>query len=337
MKKNNRTAQLLLLTVCLVCIIVIGYLAIARFGWFSKKSANDTAPQDSTESTPTTSRLIDGYFYDSAVAFSFQGEKHESPLSYTFDGKHWIWDGDADFPVNETMLYSMTYTVTNLTASRVLSADELDMTEIGLRNPTTHCTITYNDGTAFTLSFGIENTALNSVYAAISRSDDGAVSETDSTVYLVDAEILSLFQYSLLETCTADALPDFTIRTIHEMEITYPDSTVSTLTDRATAPFSAMESMAIRGVVDYKPSAEASKHYGLDDTQATTVKITYEEITNVNDSSGTSSYQVTVSKTIVLQFGAVLAKSPEYRYMTVAGTNLVFVVSSSLVDTVIGA
>ena len=171
MKKSTKLVS------AVVVLAVLGGVYVGLNTYVSKEEKTESSEEESKTEVFSVKT-------DDIKSLEFIVDKKE----VTFEKKDdsWVKKDETAFPVNQTTLDSAASAIKKVEADRVLE-DVEDLTEYGLDSPSNTVTVDTADGTT-KLNIGDENTSTNQYY--ISRDDD------DSTVYVVAADTVSLYDYA---------------------------------------------------------------------------------------------------------------------------------------------
>ena len=119
-------------------------------------------------------------------------------LDFTRNQKNqWIWAADDDFPLDETFITDILDSISDLAPQETYESVE-SLEALGLDNPRSYLSASYQSGTTFSISFGSTTADGSGVYAIHN--------EKTAPVYLYSAEVLDLLNYGVYDMCV---LPDF--------------------------------------------------------------------------------------------------------------------------------
>lgn len=333
-KKNRQRREIILLALlCAVCLGVALYFLVSRTNLFRPALPEESETTSVSETGNDVGKLIEGFFFDDAVSFSYRSVRQPETLAYSYDGNRWQWDGDGEFPVNNSMVYAMIYSLTNMTPSRTFDADLVDRAAFGLEEPSAVATVTYRTyngkSAAYEILFGAKNEMLNTTYVQCTQS--GAA----SLYCMVEGDAAEMFSYTFLETADPSVMPDFAALNLSSVAVMSPDSDAPATFSESSAAAQAINAIKLLSIVDFKPTEDALKRYGLDEAHAIHVKVSYREVLEVAGEDG-SPYLVTVPKERNLTFGATAPNDSSRCFFSVDGTYLVYMISSAFLQAIAG-
>ncbi len=133
-------------------------------------------------------------------------------LSWTVDGETCtleklddVWSCDEDYPLDESMIEILVDTACAVVAERTVSLGEDGLAEFELDDPAMTVTVA-TDSTETTFLLGLRNPYTDQNYAMLEGQD---------TVYLLETDLYSTFDLSLLDLIQMEALDDYeTTRTL---------------------------------------------------------------------------------------------------------------------------
>ena len=194
MDKKIKTIVVLMLTLAGLCV---GFACIAL--WFSGDTPDDTTQQQTGSTTiftldPTTLQSL-------AYTFDKEGDGVAELWSYTCDENGaWHWVDDESVSLSSSAFSTLTETITTIAASRTLThvtAEEFET--YGLKNPAKAIRVKdalYGEQAVY---FGAFN-AYNQTYYV-------SLGDNTSTVYMVSADIYSMFEYAVESLVSFNDLP----------------------------------------------------------------------------------------------------------------------------------
>ena len=229
-------------------------------------------------------------------ALSFQ--RGETSLSFTRDGEGtWTYDGDSDFPVDQSRLTQLEETLSALAAIRVIDDPEAD-SSYGLDAP--ELTLTATDGGGETVTLLVGSQVDGNYYARL---------EGDALIYTISSSLMDQTEGALLDFIALEDIPWVTeeqvqsvVLTIDGVESTYTKEAVTQeTTDEETGETAetttyvwsrdgealngedtvlqdgvdALSLLAFRSCAAWKPDEAALAALGLDDPDRITV--TYDD------------------------------------------------------------
>ena len=276
MKKSTKLVS------AVVVLAVLGGVYVGLNTYVSKEEKAESSSEEESKTEVFSVKT------DDIKSLEFIVDKKE----VTFEKKDdsWVKKDETAFPVNQTTLDSAASAIETVEADRVLE-DVENLAEYGLDSPSNTVIVDTADGTT-KLNIGDENTSTNQYY--ISRDDD------DSTVYVVAADTVSPFMYSLYDYAQGEDFPTIDSSTVKKVQVSEnKDSYVleensdgatwdvsgdgssdkeSADTTAAGNVTSGLGSFAFDQFVNY--NAEDLSQYGLDKPYATITVDYQEEVKN---------------------------------------------------------
>ncbi len=137
-------------------------------------------------------------------------------FTYDSDADTWSYDGDANLPLLQSKMTTLTGDVKDLTAERELTGAD-DLSEYGLDSPQITFTAENADGPV-TLQFGDKSAASSDYYVKLSDSD---------TVYTVSPTIFSALNFTEDDLVQTVTFPTITAANITKLVWTSGDDTVT--------------------------------------------------------------------------------------------------------------
>ncbi len=255
--------------------------------------------------------------------------RYSEELAFTRDESGtWQYANDSAFPLDETYLKAALNAISSISASRTFEGIT-QWEEYGLDTPL--CTLSVTVGAqVYTLSFGDETSLGGERYLTLG----------DGKLYLVDADLVSYFNYGLYDLLILEEVPDLSAVTAialesgeQSWEIEYLENSGLSYSDlyvwfmdgaaldnevcNAIPEF--LEAIDLTNCVNY--NAQDLSEYGLD-APLLAITVTY---TYIDDADGAAK-----SGTCTLEFGG-----EEGRYARFADSNMVYFVSSTVTNTLL--
>ncbi len=176
-------------------IVMTALLAALVAGLVIAKNLS-SGSDDSTETTAETVSVIKRTLSEiTSVKFTAKGESKSFLLNSDGD---WYYTDDENFPLDQDFLTNITGSVCDLSAYRQI--DSGSDSDYGFDNATIYAEITYNTSEIHTYLFG-STIKLDDISYQYMKADN-------STVYLVDTAVSSMFDYSVTDLLQTDKLPD---------------------------------------------------------------------------------------------------------------------------------
>lgn len=186
--KNKKTIYLALLVVITVAFIV---------AWFIMKNVNGKDDGSSTTDDTESALLIrPEVAKEDVLTIEYTTENGTFSFKRDEDGK-WIYNSDADFPLNQTKPNSMATTLAVLEASREIVDGDED--SFGFDNPTVTLKATYSDGSEINALIGASNDFYDGKYY-FKDIDSGKI-------YLVPSSVEVSFEAVEQSLISADTFP----------------------------------------------------------------------------------------------------------------------------------
>lgn len=189
--KRKKQRRLLFVLLILLLAACIGYFFLLRYNAeqeAAESEENDTSIAVYPEDFDNSSISSISYLYDGEnLAFSLKK-----------DGETWQYDGNTNFPLNQSSLTGMSSQLQSLTASRKLKDNLDDAADYGLDEPSNQVTVKDSDGTEFSIYFGNTNDAAGITYIYTSAREG---------IYTIDSGLKDYFSHTLLDMIVEDELP----------------------------------------------------------------------------------------------------------------------------------
>lgn len=276
--KERRTITILSVILAILSAALVIVLAMKY-----RESRNNTTDPAAHQSGQISSDAVYSTltYYNGSATLSFSHDEEGA----------WIWDGDPDFPLDDTTLTSILTTLSSLTPQQVLSDPEAPE-NYGLDDPAATFTAEGKDGT-LSLTFGKSTTDGKSRYTMINGDP--------STLYIFPGTLLEYLKIPIYDMMTLPELPELTPKNLLTISIQGPSAqeqegvlTVlsalrennageatwrydgANITDDPVlaALLQDLSDLTVKRCVDYRPSKEAVSICGFDHPAAS-VTITY--------------------------------------------------------------
>ncbi len=315
---------------------LVGILVLCVGAYFIVSAVSKNAEQP--EDTGYTIADYDGSII-SRIDWTYQGE--ENSLQKT-DG-NWSNAADADFPVKQSAVSSMTEALSSLSASRRLEGVS-DLSQYGLETPTVTVYMMTENGEEAVFAIGSKNDVTSEYYIQYAQGD------TISTdlVYLVPESFGGAFCCVMKDLLQMESLPSISDINMIKVESSetyrlsfmgddeeFPWTLWDADSQRYNANTSLCESVAdaikylsFIDCVDYHADTTDLSQYGLDDPNAV-VTVSYPVTTT--DSEGNS---VEDEENLVLSFGGTNDTGDVY--VQIEGYSMLYTVSAQDVEAICG-
>lgn len=275
-KKKKKWATPLALLALLI-VLLVAYAALTT----ANRRAEEEASKEQTEEVLMIAE------YDSATATALSYTVNGETLSFEKENGAWLYAGDRNFPLNQTIVESMATALSSIDATR--SIDEGETADFGLDEPSYLFTIQYEGGAMREYKIGDYN-SFNGEYYFM----------TGSRIYMISGGLLSYFKYELTDMVVKDSYPTdietdyITSIVVNAGEESYTVEDADEIADLYTyvrqLNFSSLES--------YYSDAMA-EDYGIDGTKSVVVNYKRAVTSTAEDGTETST-RVNVSYTIRL-------------------------------------
>ncbi len=254
---------------------------------------------------------------------SFGYEEGDSSMSYTIKDDAWTYDADPEIPLNQTVVGNAELSIQDLSAVRELE-DPDPLEDYGLTDPAYHLWLSGGNEEAVIY---IGNATEDNYYATV--GDTGKV-------YTVASDILSYLPFEMDEIVQTDEVPTISSGNLVSVSVTsggkMTEYTSQEDLDELAGGFGAL---TLDEVENYHASAEDLKKYGLDDESRITATATYTTTSSEEEDEGEEEgEEAGEEKTFTVYIGKK-DKSKENRYVTVKGSDIVYLISSTVADNMI--
>jgi hypothetical protein len=317
----KRSKKLIVLIAVLV-ILVVAVTIITKLTAPEPYSAEDNSIPLSIPAETVTN-----------LAWDFGGES----LSLSSDGETWSYDGDPEFPLDQSYPEAMLSALEKLSASQMLESPAA-LSEYGLDVPSLTVSVTAN-GAKTVFYIGNQNAVTSEYYLTIG---------SDGAVYMIDSTLAAAFSKGLYDIVQLEGFSSIT--SVDRMTIYNGDEVLEIYSEEDPADAAALLWFAVgedgtsialdagqantlvnysRGFtwdscINYHATAEELEAYGFDGT----ARITMEYTATAED--GTESAGV-----VDLLFGK--AVDEELRYAKLADSDMVYVASATKISDMLGA
>ncbi len=241
----DRKARNLLVLAGVLVVLVIGYALVALL-----TPEEDTTSTDSSSDTPVyLFRLSE----DGMTALSFthdaDGDGEAESWVFTRSGEDWHWSQDASVPLGVAAFNTIADTLSDATGTLLSTAVPPErLADYGLDAPRKKVTFTDAAGGAQSFCIGAYN-AYNGTYCITLGGDE-------TTVYMVDAELVTLFDLSIEDMVYVDDLPSCEAEDLVSVTFTTPDRVIAVTHE--TVEIDGMEGLAWFRSVDGAASVRVS-------------------------------------------------------------------------------
>lgn len=230
-----------LLVVFVVLVLLVG-------GYFIISSMNKEREQQEAE---------EEYAEDGTLIYSMEFEDIAN-ISFTYEGQTygfslkddtWIYDGDENFPVNQSNLDNKALTLMEVYVDRELGLDGVELSDFGLDNPVTTVTVTDVDGNTQTYSMGERNNTASAYYM---------LDENTGKVYLRDGSFIVAFAdgFTLYDVADLEDYPNISEETVSSVIIDGEKNIKGEV-------IGAIAAIDFNESIDYNATEEEKENYGL--------------------------------------------------------------------------
>lgn len=303
--KKHRT---LLILLALFIVLILSFLALSSYERQQKNKGNEAEAQ------------IPVIRIDTLSSLSYTDHNNETTLSFTKDSETWYVFDDKEIPLTQSYIDTMEETFCSINATREIT-DPDALSDYGLDNPAYTIKLTDQEGNLTTLTIG--NAADEDYYLAVNGQED--------ILYTVNSSIVSSMQYDLDTMVTKDTLPSIGSGNLIQADITENGTTTtySSEDDEQTERFSTVAggygAMTLTDLASYHATTEELTSFGLDEDSRITVKLTYNESSEESEND---------PLTFTLYIGNTTDDGN--RYVQVQDSDLVYLVSSGILDNLMG-
>lgn len=217
MDKKLRNILILAGILILLCV---GY-AVAGLV-FSEETSEDTTAAETTAEEATFLQVTEDGL--TALSYTYDGNGDGVAETWSFtrseDGETWHWADDPAVPLSSSAFYGYSSTLYGISViNTITGVTEGQFAEYGLDQPVK--TVTFTDAVYGAQSFyiGAYNT-YNGTYCAYRNGDK-------TTVYLLDGEFYTEFEYTVETLVNYDDLPAFKPEALVSLTLTQGERTVT--------------------------------------------------------------------------------------------------------------
>lgn len=235
-------------------------------------------------------------------SFQFTDQSTGTGMSFVKEDGTWYMADDREIPLDQTYIDAMENTYASLTATRQI--DEPDaLSDYGLDSPA--YTVQATDADGNTTTFSVGDAADEDYYLTVDSAQ--------APVYTVTSSAVSVLQYDLDTLVEKDAMPAIGSGNLLTAEFTENGQTTT-----------------------YSSDDEELTTFGLDEASRTTVTLTYQESSSdsSDSDSGDSEEEDSGSLTYTLYLGSDSGDGT--RYVQVQDSDLVYLVSSDVLNNLLG-
>lgn len=213
----------ILISVGVILLVILAYVLLVFV--FPETTVEEEEEEEETTTTSSETVYIINESYEDLVSFDIiptDGTTVHVDItvedgSYTFD----VTPESTFFDYDSSLLRSMTYTVTSISAQDVVDDDDPDLSEYGLDEPWHTVRTTYSDGHYVELYLGNETPTDSNYYCMSSESDE---------IYTIGSYMVSLLTRTDLDYRSITLFPTYTDEDIYDnidwVKITERDGTV---------------------------------------------------------------------------------------------------------------
>ena len=217
-------------------------------------AANKDADEGTITVNPMNSEDIQKFSY------IYEGET----ITFVKEADTWYYDGDRNFPVDQSALASKLTSVCSMSASRSFEAQDDALAEYGLDEPSNKITLTDRNGKETILEVGDKNNLNNEYYCRVNG---------ENTIYTVGAFVSTSMAFDLYSVVDMASFPYISSDQMTSVKVDHNGTvtTYSSDSEDAASRFTAASGLYYTSHVDYNCTDPA--RYGLDQPQ---YKITIE-------------------------------------------------------------
>ncbi len=235
-------------------------------------------------------------------SFQFTDQSTGTGMSFVKEDSTWYMADDREIPLDQTYIDAMENTYASLTATRQI--DEPDaLSDYGLDSPA--YTVQATDADGNTTTFSVGDAADEDYYLTVDSAQ--------APVYTVTSSAVSVLQYDLDTLVEKDTMPAIGSGNLLTVEFTENGQTTT-----------------------YSSDDEELTTFGLDEASRTTVTLTYQESSSdsSDSDSGDSEEEDSGNLTYTLYLGSDSGDGT--RYVQVQDSDLVYLVSSDVLNNLLG-
>ena len=272
--KNKQAVKMVGALVILAALIGT-YFAVKAL---SMTAANKDADEGTITVNPMNSEDIQKFSY------IYEGET----ITFVKEADTWYYDGDRNFPVDQSALASKLTSVCSMSASRSFEAQDDALAEYGLDEPSNKITLTDRNGKETILEVGDKNNLNNEYYCRVNG---------ENTIYTVGAFVSTSMAFDLYSVVDMASFPYISSDQMTSVKVDHNGTvtTYSSDSEDAASRFTAASGLYYTSHVDYNCTDPA--RYGLDQPQyKITIEYTQDHAESETDTVSQSETE-TVSET----------------------------------------
>lgn len=239
--KNKQAVKMVGALVILAALIGT-YFAVKAL---SMTAANKDADEGTITVNPMNSEDIQKFSY------IYEGET----ITFVKEADTWYYDGDRNFPVDQSALASKLTSVCSMSASRSFEAQDDALAEYGLDEPSNKITLTDRNGKETILEVGDKNNLNNEYYCRVNG---------ENTIYTVGAFVSTSMAFDLYSVVDMASFPYISSDQMTSVKVDHNGTvtTYSSDSEDAASRFTAASGLYYTSHVDYNCTDPA--RYGLD-------------------------------------------------------------------------
>ncbi len=213
----------IVISVAVILLVVLAYILLVFVFPETTVTEEEEVEETTTETTQTV--YIVNENYEDLVSFDIlpaEGTEIHVDISITDDG--YVFDVEPEstfFDYDSSLLRSMTYTVTSMSAKSVVEDDDPDLSAYGLDEPWHTVRTTYSDGHVVEVYLGNQTPVDGNYYCMTNQSDE---------IYTIGSYMVSLLTRTDLDYRAITLFPTYTeddiYTNINWIRITERDGTV---------------------------------------------------------------------------------------------------------------
>lgn len=184
MKKKNTA---LIAGIIILALLLVFYLVLHNS---SKKDSQDTEKTSETAFETTVEDISEAVF-----------KSGENEYKFTKSDDTWKYNGDENFPLDQSAFETIISKFEKIAADRVLEKPD-NISEYGLDNPTVTVSLKDKDGKEQTLQFGDTNSVTSSSYMTVNKDNE--------KVYMVSSTIVTSLQFDINDLAEKETFPSIT-------------------------------------------------------------------------------------------------------------------------------
>lgn len=235
-------------------------------------------------------------------SFQFTDQSTGTGMSFVKEDSTWYMEDDREIPLDQTYIDAMENTYASLTATRQIDKPDA-LSDYGLDSPA--YTVQATDADGNTTTFSVGDAADEDYYLTVDSAQ--------APVYTVTSSAVSVLQHDLDTLVEKDTMPAIGSGNLLTAEFTENGQTTT-----------------------YSSDDEELTTFGLDEASRTTVTLTYQESSSdsSDSDSGDSEEEDSGSLTYTLYLGSDSGDGT--RYVQVQDSDLVYLVSSDVLNNLLG-